>query len=260
MPTYYLNIVVLTNRCAHGAAILRALHAGGIGLRAIVVEVPAPLPPTARLRRLLRERGLRGTLASLLGKLAAKLHRADTPATAAEWESVNFYRQFTDEVHVVANFNDPTCVELLRGLQPDLIVLGGARILKSPTMQTARLAVLNAHPGLLPRYRGVHVIPWAVLNGDPLGVTVHVVNDGVDTGGICRQGTITPVPGDTLAGLQAKVEALAGRLMLQTIHEVQATGEVHTTPNPPEGGTLYHRMDPATLAAAEAKLRERVGA
>jgi methionyl-tRNA formyltransferase len=51
-----------------------------------------------------------------------------------------------------------------------LILLGGARILKRPILECARLAVLNAHPGLLPAYRGVDVIPWALHNGDPVGV------------------------------------------------------------------------------------------
>ena len=112
----------------------------------------------------------------------------------------------------------------------DLLVLGGAPILKSHVIQAAKVAVLNAHPGLLPKYRGVDVIAWALRNGDPVGVTVHRVDAGVDTGGIISQESVPLEDGDTMASLRRKVEILAGRLMADAVSTVITSGIVECRP------------------------------
>src|SRR5436305_11718144 len=55
-------------------------------------------------------------------------------------------------------------------------------IYRRPAIEAFRLGILNAHIGLLPRYRGRSVMEWSLLNGDPTGVTTFFVDEGIDTG------------------------------------------------------------------------------
>src|SRR5689334_2236181 len=70
----------------------------------------------------------------------------------------------------------------LAGPPPDLLVsVDFDRILGPEVLALARLGAINAHPGMLPRYRGVGVVTWAVQNGEPeVGVTVHHMDEGID--------------------------------------------------------------------------------
>jgi len=56
-------------------------------------------------------------------------------------------------------------------------------IYREPTISAFRLGILNAHIGILPKYRGRSVVEWSILQGDRTGVTVFFIDSGIDTGG-----------------------------------------------------------------------------
>lgn len=84
----------------------------------------------------------------------------------------------------------------LSGYRPDLLVIYGFNwILPPEVFQLPRFGTINIHPGRLPRYRGPAPVHWAIRNGDPeIGVSVHRVDDGVDTGPILAQRGGIPLP------------------------------------------------------------------
>jgi len=84
----------------------------------------------------------------------------------------------------VSDHNGPATATALSQLEPDIIVLGGAGIIKRHIFSKPKIGTLNVHPGLLPEYRGQSVVPWAIWNGDELGATAHFVDGGLDTGPI----------------------------------------------------------------------------
>lgn len=51
-------------------------------------------------------------------------------------------------------------------IKPDIIVLGGSSIIRENIIKIPKIGILNAHPGLLPKYREVDVIQWAIYNVD----------------------------------------------------------------------------------------------
>jgi folate-dependent phosphoribosylglycinamide formyltransferase PurN len=65
---------------------------------------------------------------------------------------------------------------------PDVGIHATSVIYRRPLLEQFRYGVLNAHIGLLPRYRGRSVMEWSILNGDPTGVTTFFVDEGIDTG------------------------------------------------------------------------------
>src|SRR5204862_2560657 len=103
----------------------------------------------------------------------------------------------------------------LRQLQPDLLILAGADIVPASVLAVPTAGTINAHYGLLPRYRGMNVAEWSVYNGDPAGVSIHVVDPGIDTGDILASEEIPLDPSETFQSLRAKQQALAARLLLE---------------------------------------------
>ncbi|HYG28335.1 MAG TPA: formyl transferase [Caulobacteraceae bacterium] len=127
----------------------------------------------------------------------------------------------------VPSANADETIELLRSLQPKVVVVNGTRILSRRLLESVPAIFLNTHAGITPGYRGVHGGYWALAQGEPdrCGVTVHVVDPGIDTGEVVTQAMISPTPRDSFwtypylqlaAGLplmmQAVEDALAGRL------------------------------------------------
>lgn len=78
--------------------------------------------------------------------------------------------------------NESKMEATLKSLVPDYIVLAGSGIIKSNILDIPLKGTLNAHPAILPNYRGVNVVEYTILNGDSLGATLHYVDEGIDTG------------------------------------------------------------------------------
>lgn len=95
-------------------------------------------------------------------------------------------RRYHISVSLHGNVNTPETLAVLQAFQPDVILsCRYDHILKAQAIQIPRLGTLNIHPGTLPTYRGVLSPLQALLHGDQrLGVTVHWINAGIDTGNI----------------------------------------------------------------------------
>jgi methionyl-tRNA formyltransferase len=84
---------------------------------------------------------------------------------------------------------DPEVARFLREAEPELLWTTDYRYLLPPEiLAIAPLGTVNLHPSLLPRYRGRAPINWAILEGETtLGLTAHLVDDGMDTGDVIAQ-------------------------------------------------------------------------
>jgi folate-dependent phosphoribosylglycinamide formyltransferase PurN len=80
--------------------------------------------------------------------------------------------------------NAPGAIARLREWSPDLLIFTGGNILRKPALQVPRLGVLNAHLGLLPEVRGMSSPEWSLLKNVPVGITIHYMDTGIDTGPI----------------------------------------------------------------------------
>lgn len=78
--------------------------------------------------------------------------------------------------------DDVTSIERLRALHCDVGLHAANVIYRESAISALRLGILNAHIGILPKYRGRSVAEWSVLQGDPTGVTVFFIDSGIDTG------------------------------------------------------------------------------
>ncbi len=101
----------------------------------------------------------------------------------------------------VASVNNDETIELLRSVRPAVVVVHGTRIIAARVLASADSPVLNMHAGITPRYRGVHGGYWALVEHHPewVGTTVHLVDPGIDTGGILAQTSFEVSAEDTVA-------------------------------------------------------------
>lgn len=125
-------------------------------------------------------------------------------------------------VHVVDSHNSPACIDIVRSLQPDVIVLRGRGIIKKPILDIPRLGVLNPHYAILPTYRGMDVTEWAALHGDTVAVSVHFVAEGVDTGAVLASRPVPLQRGDTLGHLRDKSAVIAVDLFVEVLAKLKA--------------------------------------
>jgi methionyl-tRNA formyltransferase len=235
------RIVMVTVPSKRADSILTSLLDRGLPVEAVVVDRGKLgwRQGLRRTRQVLRKSGIRATVRRIRRRLPRAVVKPEREESAADR-----YRGLASAVHQVEDINSGPARRLLSELQPDLVVLGTSRILKPPVIDIARRGVLNAHPGLLPAYRGVDVIAWAVLNDDPLGVTVHWVDSGIDTGPSVAQQGFEVRPGDTLSTLQARADALAGQLMADVVERIARGQPLEPIDHGDAEGSLYTRMSP----------------
>src|SRR5262249_40468966 len=88
-----------------------------------------------------------------------------------------------DIIHI-SSANSAMCIERLVRLDPVVVLVAGTRILRRVVLQSVKAPFINYHAGITPLYRGVHGGYWALAERDAAncGVTVHLVDEGIDTG------------------------------------------------------------------------------
>jgi methionyl-tRNA formyltransferase len=94
----------------------------------------------------------------------------------------------------VESVNSEKSIAALQELKPDVVVVNGTRIISKKVLNIINAKFINTHAGITPLYRGVHGGYWALANNDSAncGVTVHLVDAGIDTGNILYQALIQP--------------------------------------------------------------------
>ena len=108
----------------------------------------------------------------------------------------------------VSHKNEEDMVKLFRAWRVDLIVLAGyMRIVKNPNAFPA--PIINVHPSLLPKYKGLHAIEQAMEAGEEYtGCTVHYVNEELDAGEIIIQKQVPILPTDDVQSLTKAVQRM----------------------------------------------------
>ena len=96
-------------------------------------------------------------------------------------------RRYDFPVAACNDQNAPDSIARLQEWSPDLIIFTGGNILRSQLLDVPRLGVLNVHLGLLPEIRGMSTLEWSLLTRVPVGVTIHYIDAGIDTGPILRR-------------------------------------------------------------------------
>jgi len=183
-----------------------------------------PEPKLAILRRRARLIGWPEALGQAAFGLVQKLiARRSAARLAAIREAHGLDPRLHPDVAVreVGSVNSQACRSALRELAPDVVVVYGTRIIKRATLECVTAPFINYHAGVNPKYRGQNGAYWARSQGDPAhaGVTVHLVDEGVDTGGVLYQAATEFSPADNIVTYQHRQMATALPLVIRAIED-----------------------------------------
>jgi methionyl-tRNA formyltransferase len=153
----------------------------------------------------------------------------------------------------VGNHNSAACQQALAAFGPELVVLGGTRIIRPAVLALPPRGTINAHPGLLPSLRGSSSVGWALYKDLPIGATTHFVDAGIDTGPLILRRALSVYRGDTYEHIVRRVLSLSGTLMAETL-TLFGGGPVPSTPQDPAAGESLRTIPPEKLEEAKARL------
>jgi methionyl-tRNA formyltransferase len=143
-------------------------------------------------------------------------------------------------------------LDLFKKNIPDVIAFTGGGLLRKELLRIPRQGILNCHSGILPSYRGMDVVEWAILERhiDHIGLSLHFMAAGVDTGPILMKKSVQPQAGETIATLRLRMEPLMVDLMLAGLRQLR-DGRIKPTPQKTTDGRQYFVMHPRLKKQAQ---------
>lgn len=145
------------------------------------------------------------------------------------------------------NVNSLDFIHVISEISPDINVsMSFDQIFKKDIINIAPLGFINCHAGALPYYRGRNVLNWAIINGEEkFGVTVHYIDEGIDTGDIILQKFQIIEPDDDYGTVLDKAVELCAECLYDALVLIKK-GKVKTVPQSsihPVGFYCGRRLD-----------------
>lgn len=160
-------------------------------IEAIILEKPVPA------KKFIKKRVKKLGLAKVAGQILFQFSIARILrliSTKRIKEILNVYEledtpMPAEKIIRLNSVNDNECLLLLEKINPEVVIVNGTRIISKAILNSIPAKFVNIHAGITPKYRNVHGAYWALVNNDPenCGVTVHLVDPGIDTGSIIHQ-------------------------------------------------------------------------
>jgi phosphoribosylglycinamide formyltransferase 1 len=151
---------------------------------------------------------------------AVASNRHDAPALARAGDLPTASFELSD--YASRAERDTAMADWLRRHDVDVVVLAGyMHLLTSQFLERFPARVINVHPSLLPDFPGAHAVADQLAAGvRESGVTVHVVDEGIDSGPILLQERVPVLDGDTVEMLHARIKQVEHRLLPQAVEEL----------------------------------------
>jgi folate-dependent phosphoribosylglycinamide formyltransferase PurN len=233
-------ILLTSNHSRYGTQILQAAHVAGLDIKVVIIEDLPARGGRRRFKNYWRRYGASAALWRMtevswcgLSNLLVDNHRPPTIEQAAQRHSIRVER--------VKSFNNPSSARTLAQFSHLPALLGGTSILKPVAIQQLPSGILNAHTGLLPDYRGNYPARWALLNGDPCGVSVYQVDDGLDTGPVFARKIVLRDSNERLSDFEERLSKISAEFLVSTALKY-ITGEIKHELQDFHSGHMYGLM------------------
>lgn len=170
-------------------------------------------------------------LLDLINRVSNRGH-AYSPKTLAERHNIPY--RHVDDV------NAPEYKQYVETLSPDVIAsVAATQKFDTELLAIPQQAIINIHSSLLPEYRGVSPNFWVLLNDEDItGITVHYMDEDLDTGDVIRQEQMQIHDSDTLHSLNTRAAEQGSELLLNALHDIKLA-TVSARPIDPDDGTYY---------------------
>ncbi|OYU81530.1 MAG: formyl transferase [Flavobacterium sp. BFFFF1] len=136
----------------------------------------------------------------------------------------NFSDEFGIDYLYPVKINTPEFIETAKSYDCDLFVsMSFNQIFRAAILSLPRLGVINCHAGNLPFYRGRNILNWALINDEKqFGITVHYVDEGIDTGDIIKQKSYPITDADDYNSLLEVAHTECASILYDAIKEIQS--------------------------------------
>lgn len=195
-------------------------------LHIVRAEKSTSVAASKRLKRLCREHGIWRVASRLLGtRIFGALEGSRQQRYLDQlFDGENLRRWWKNSgitIIDVPHLNHADARAAIAALRPDIIVRVSGGILRREIFSLAHLATLNIHHGQAPQIRGMWSIPWGIVEGrrEWIGATVHIIDDGIDTGSVLWRGAPQLAPGDCADDLFFRVHLEAVDALIQVIND-----------------------------------------
>ncbi|MBI4437189.1 MAG: glycosyltransferase [Candidatus Omnitrophica bacterium] len=140
------------------------------------------------------------------------------------------------------DLNSPASLKFIRERQPDLLVVANTGLLKKPLLEIPPKGSLNLHLGLLPKYRGLDSMEWALSRREEeVGVTIHFVDEKIDHGPILLQKSFKVDPKESVEALTEQAIQIGSHLMVEAI-SLLAEGKAKSIPQDEAKASYFSRF------------------
>lgn len=169
----------------------------------------------------------------------------DSPSEAIWFRSVaEAAAEMNIPVFAPEEINHPLWVSRIREMEPDFLFSFFYRnLLKPELLEIPKIAALNLHPSLLPKYRGRAPVNWMLVHGEKkAGVTLHHMTPRPDDGDIVCQSSIEIDDADTAITLHTKLATLAGGMLRENLPLI-LDGTAPRVPQDPDQASYFGRRE-----------------
>lgn len=181
-----------------------------------------------RRRRMIQRYGFARTFNKLLYNKIKSRFMANTEAITIKEHffpngaPINYVFQLPTQV--VRSINDAECIEFIKRHVPDILAVCGTTVIRPEVFTLTPKGAINIHTGITPEYRSADPIFWALYKGEPekVGVTIHFIDQGIDTGPIIHQDTVPVYADDTLATIYVRCIHRGAELYSRALSEIAA--------------------------------------
>ena len=143
--------------------------------------------------------------------------------------------------HRVKDLNSRESADAIQQHETDLIVFTGGGLIRKELLESTRIGILNCHWGILPQYRGMDTTIWAEWEQQPTGISLHLMDHGVDTGPIISTHPVARGPEESFEAFHGRLEAMSAEKIVSTARLI-CQGTVGPVPQEVTQGKQYYIM------------------
>lgn len=212
--------------------------------------------------RRLKDAGIGLEVVAAVGRMSDASVAIERARTGGKWNPPPIPEAAVE--HRFPGLSDPALGVLLEERAIDVAIQGGVGILKPDMLAVPRLGFVNVHPGKLPEYRGRNCPEWAILNGDDVFATAHLVDAGIDTGPVICAARYELRPGWDYADFRAHLYAHCATVLIEALKRLEGAtpatlGRIVSAQDESRARS-WPAMPPEDLVRTQAALAARTGA
>lgn len=138
-------------------------------------------------------------------------------------DSLAWFVTYHTKIYSIRSINDPDVTSMILSINPSLIIVFGTSIIRDEKLLNSNIPKFNLHWGLSPWYRGSYTVRWPIMENcfDKIGVTIHVIDKGIDSGYIISQGKPVLDGTENIREIEYKCTLKGIELLIELIENIK---------------------------------------